>query len=395
MSEYTTRQILDMIEANGGPEGLDLSETDLSEVDLGGERVHQELERVRKTQSETEPPWWAGGFVSGAGGVNLRRANLERAYLRLAEMQGADLVGANLTGAHLMLAQMQETKLRGAKLEEASLRYANLEHASLRHANLRAARLSHANLGRALLQGADLEGADLNGANLAGAFLAEANLTRVDLRDVESMEGVSLYRARLDGTQLTRHQLGPAVGEERNGEWFEAKQTYLALKHNFQQLGRYDDARWAYRKERRMEKQESWHRARKAFQERQWGGAIGYGLRTASDQLVELVCDYGEGLTRVLVSLFLVWVVFALGYGIVGGVVGAAQGTSSGTDLYVTRNPLHLLAFSLGAMTTLQPAGLEARATQMMQFLTPIQALLGIVLAGLFGFVLGNRIRRS
>ncbi|MFW6135876.1 MAG: pentapeptide repeat-containing protein [Chloroflexota bacterium] len=395
MSEYTTRQILDMIEANGGPEGLDLSQSDLSEIDLGSDRIQAELDRVRKDQPEVEPPWWSRGFVSGEGGINLRRANLEGAHLRLAEMQGADLVGANLEGARLMLAQMQESRLRGANLAGASLRYANLEHASLRHADLKGARLSHANLGRAFLGGVDLKGADLDGANLEGTFLVEADLSRVDLRNAESIEGISLYRARLDHTQLTRDQLGEAVGEERGGEWFEARQTYLALKNNFQELGRYDDARWAYRKERRMEKRDAWQKTRTALRERRWGGAVGNGLRAASDQLVELVCDYGEGLSRVLASLLLLWLVFALSYGLIGGVWGPPQETSGGPVRYATRNPLHLLAFSLGAMTTLQPAGLEARPTQVMQFLMPIQALLGIVLAGLFGFVLGNRIRRS
>ena len=46
-------------------------------------------------------------------------------------------------------------------------------------------------------------------------------------------------------------------------------------------------------------------------------------------------------------------------------------------------------------MTTVRAAGLEARATSMIQPLVPVQAVLGIVLAGLLGFVLGYRIWRS
>lgn len=395
MSEYTARQILDTIEAHGGPEGLDLSDRDLSEVDLGRGCIQAELDRVRQGDPVAEPHWLSRGFVSGEGGVDLRRANLDRAHMRLTEMQAGDLSGASLRGANLVLAQMQECRLRHANLEGACLRYANLEHASLEGANLREARLSHANLARAFLGAADLKGADLNGANLQGTILVEADLTRVDLRRAESIEGISLYGARLDHTQLTRDQLGEAIGEERSSEWSEAKQTYRALKNNFQQLGRYNDARWAYLRERRMEKREMWRQATRALRERHWKTAVGNGVRAVSDQLVELVCDYGEGLSRVFVSLLLLWLIFAVCYGLAAGVWGPRQETSAGNVRDLTRNPLHLLSFSLGVMTTVQPAGLEARATQLMQFLMPIEAFLGIVLGGLFGFVLGNRIRRA
>lgn len=54
-----------------------------------------------------------------------------------------------------------------------------------------------------------------------------------------------------------------------------------------------------------------------------------------------------------------------------------------------------LLSFSLGAMTTLTLSGLVPRDTLMMRTLMPLEALLGIFLAGLLGFVVGNRIRRS
>jgi hypothetical protein len=51
------------------------------------------------------------------------------------------------------------------------------------------------------------------------------------------------------------------------------------------------------------------------------------------------------------------------------------------------------LIFSLGAFTTLQPARLQA-ARPGVELLTTIQAIIGISLAGLLGFVAGNRIRR-
>lgn len=46
MSKYTTQEILELIERNGGPKGLDLSGKDLSSVDLGKETLAAELEKA-------------------------------------------------------------------------------------------------------------------------------------------------------------------------------------------------------------------------------------------------------------------------------------------------------------------------------------------------------------
>ena len=90
-----------------------------------------------------------------------------------------------------------------------------------------------------------------------------------------------------------------------------------------------------------------------------------------------------------------VWLLFALVYGSIAGVWGPWQETATGQIRYITRNPVDLLTFSLGAMTTLLPTALEAHPMLAMRILMPLEALLGIALAGLLGFVGGNSIRRS
>ena len=306
------------------------------------------------------------------------------------ELSEANLLLANLSGANL-----QWANLGGADLRAANLNLANLRGAFLVSADLREARLELASLQSAELVGANLQKADLWRANLQGANLSAANLTQVDLRAVESIENVFLCGTTLDCTQLTKDQLGGAIGEELRGWSAKAKETYLALKNNWEQMGHYDDASWAYRKERRMEKKEALEKAIKARQERKWGDAARSYAKVSGDWFVELVCDYGESFWRVLTAMSVVWLGFALVYGLASGVCLPWQQTATGSTRYVTYNPLHLLSFSLGAMTTLLPSGLEARPTLVMQILTPFQALLGIALAGLLGFVAGNRIRRS
>jgi uncharacterized protein YjbI with pentapeptide repeats len=80
MSEYTTRQILDMIEENGGPKGLDLSGKDLSWIDLSRERIQAELAKVQGKDPAAKPVWVSEYY----GGINLEYANLQEADLGLA-----------------------------------------------------------------------------------------------------------------------------------------------------------------------------------------------------------------------------------------------------------------------------------------------------------------------
>jgi uncharacterized protein YjbI with pentapeptide repeats len=420
MSRYTTQQILDMIEANGGPEGLDLSGKDLRGIDLSRDRIQAELGRVRE-EGSTSRPVWVSDLTEGInleeanlqradlGGANLQeadlwRADLQEANLRVGKLQradlgeaalqradlmGADLQSAALGGAHLQGAEMWGAHLQRANLVGADLQKANLRGANLQGANLRVARLQSTNL-----RGAKLQNADLGEANLQKSDLRGANLSRVDLLDTESIEEITLYRAVLDHTQLAKDQLGDALRDELRGEWFWAREAYLALKNNFEQIRRYDDAAWAYRKERRMEKLEAWHRAGEARGEHRWKEAIGNCIQAGGDQLVELLCDYGQSIRRVLASLGVVWILFALIYGLAAGVWELADPQVAQSS-YVTRCPLDLLIFSLGTMTTIQPAGLEAFPNWWMRVLMPMQTAMGMALLGLLGFVAGNRIRRS
>jgi hypothetical protein len=221
----------------------------------------------------------------------------------------------------------------------------------------------------------------------------DANLQRVDLLNCASLVHISIENAWLDHTRLRREQLGGAIGEEldaknkqlpaqkRAKRYASAKHAYLALKQNFDDLGDYNASSWAYIKERKMEKWEAFY-----------SGSRG---KFIADQLTEWVSLYGEGPWRVIISLVIVWLGFALIYGLTYGVWGPWQEIDIGRIRYITTDPIDLLSFSLGAMVTHPPTDLEARSIWFMRVLMPLEALLGIFLAGLLGFVAGNRIRRS
>jgi uncharacterized protein YjbI with pentapeptide repeats len=450
VAKLTVDKLLKLIERNGGPRGLDLIGRDLSDLDLSRDAILQEL-TARGGGGQALPCWaysvkgeprgvqLSEAQLAGARlestclqGACLRRADLSGARLRRADLVGAEMSQALLSEADLTLANLEHADLVGADLRRAQLRGADCWHAELSAANLQEARmwrtrlessnlmtahLQHsgareANLEGAWLHGAKMQHADLQGATLRGATLHHtdlggADLTAVDLRGVNlavmnDLAGIWVFRAQLEKTNLTKEQLGGSIGEERGRRYFSAKEAYLALKSNFESIGRYDDASWAYVRERKMEKMTHHPRlARQYYEELEglahdanwrvpgwWWFYLRHTAKWASDWVVEVVCGYGESVVNVLRTLVLLWFGAAVYYRLAWGVIGADGASVNSFWDYLT--------YSLGGLTTTGYDHLRPRLdVGCVPVVTAVEALLGIFLTGLLGFVAANRIRRS
>jgi len=472
-------ELLRLIEENGRPQGLDLrgvvfvgdgaSDNPLhNPIDLSPEAVRPYVESYTEKQgAEARPPW-----LSDLGGIDLEGAHLEYADLRYGHLENADLLNAHLENATLddahleyaalLNAHLENAFLSGAQLETATLDGAYVQNAFLSGAYLKNAFLTGAHLEAALLDEACLENADMSWAHLENAHLAYAHLEYADLR-YGHLENANLFRARLRGafldgcylerTRMRRESLGQAIGEElgakgrggRSSHFHEARETYLALKTNFDSIGRYDDASWAYVKEQQMEK--AMHFPTTAGHEwvrKGMGGAVpppwsglqrlpGWlwwkvrgaffhcrlfvGLcprevreetarrdergrerdewlsrwRWARNWAYEMLTGYGERVYMPVVWAIVVVAAFTAIYAgagnIAAGDVGALQGQP-------THSPITALVHSISAFATigfntLEPQGWGAR------LLTAVEAMFGIGLFALFVFTLGNRMRRS
>ena len=404
---WSRERLQEVISAHGGPEGLYLAGADLSDLNLAGMDLHGIVLTPREYEfANSLPPDITDTKLSGA---NLRRANLKGAELGHVDLANADLRGADLEGTLLYRSDLTQANLLGA-----NLRGAVLDEACLVKANLWAAQLQGASLSGTDLRGATLRQAELDSANLFAARLQDTDLREASLKDVDlsflwdnEMPGVRLYQAKLDHTLLRREQLGERIWEEEQRRFGAARVTYLALKQNFDDLGDYEASSWAYVKERQMEKACSAPRfARKYYGRRELGEASRRDMRPGhdprvwwfyirhthkwlSDWLVELVCNYGEGPCRTLATMAVVFVLFAAVYWATWAVLKV-----EGTQRIPTRNSLDIVIFSLGAFTTMDPNTLEP-AAPWVELVAGFEALLGIGLTGLLGFVWGNRIRRS
>ncbi len=410
MSEYTREEILKMIEKAGGPQNLDLSGKDLSGIDLSSEAIARELEEVKAVDPSRVPVW----FSEETGGINLEKAglletNLQEANLAGAYLHKAMLHRANLQEAIVFYANLQDAILSGANLHKVSLNGANLQKASLDRTKCAEASFSEANLEEASLWRANLEEASLGGANLQEAYLVRAKLRKaklqgahlegVDMYDVQSLEGAYFYGAFLEQTRMTKEQLGGSSGEDVDKEYYQAKEAYLLPKNNFNQIGRYDDASWAYVKERQMEKM-TYHPklAQKYYAKTEglpdgaspkswawWRFYVKYTLKWAWDWIIEGLCGYGERpLNVAAVALGVLIIVFPFLYSLIG--------LSPRSEQHLL--PRDYFLYSLYSFASMEHPTLQA-TSRIAQLFTGLESLSGIALLALLMYTLGRRISRS
>lgn len=362
MSDVTTEQLLDIIQRNGGARALDLANRDLTGIDLSGELLEELLDEQGYGDGAGRRPAW---FEPWTKGVSLSRSNLQGAQLRMADLRNACLEGADLRSA---------------------------------------------DLAGSFLQDATLEEANLQGANLTGAVLSHTVLWA----KFPSLEGAFLYGANIEFVPCTQEQFGKGIGEEVGRDWRRARDAYLSLRHNFLDLGRYGDASWAYRKERRMERAthfpseegERWMRDELgeakaapgrslAVRARRWTLLArlylrpmpGIPLRRAAhlgNWLQDAVCEYGENPWRLMA--------WAVALGLVGALAGFAIDLLAASALVLPQPAgfLDYLGFSFASMATMHFARTEP-AGQLGVLLATAQAMLGVSLFGLFMYTLGRR----
>jgi len=206
--------------------------------------------------------------------------------------EGIDLSKLNLDGIILRNAWLVGVKLKGSRLVAS-----HLERAFLVDAHLEGAIL-----GGAYLEGAWLIRTHLEGANLYGAYLEGADLSNAHL------EGVRLGYVRFSSdTRIDNSDWGSyIIGEEKNGAFVLASDTYRRLKMWYTEHGIYDVAGEFFYREMEVK--------RKAL--KWWPNPLPKTRQT----LYWLLCGYGERPLKVVISGISVLLVFVLLYFLSRGV---------------------------------------------------------------------------
>jgi uncharacterized protein YjbI with pentapeptide repeats len=354
----TREDVLRLIKENGGKaKGLDLSRKVFEEsIDLHGRNLSGIILSGADLSGSYPPPECNTGFW-GDDSPETKGAHLEKADLVHSDLREAELSFVHFELSDLVWAKLDKAKLWNAHLEKADLTHTSLKEADLEYACLQEARLHGTNLQYSNLSGAKLQMSQLFDAKLKGARLNGANLEGADLSDAE-LAGAYLSGAQFDNsTKLHDTNWGDyLIGEEIDGYFDSALDTYRRLKIWYTNAGMYDVAgKFFYRE---MEAR------RKA---RHWKAEPHLKLW---DWILRLLCGYGEEWPRVIIWSAAVVLGLALIYFAIGT---------------LTPNTfLNSLYYSSVSFTALGYGSWAPKPTGWVKGLGAVEAFMGVFMMALF-----------
>lgn len=201
-------------------------------------------------------------------------------------------------------ARLESLAREGRSLEGFMLKSAHLPDVNLTFGNSeRSVDLSGADLSRANLTGAHMFSIDLRGANLMKAGLSQANLNRARLEDTNLL-GAELEGTRMEQVDWGRHLYQEKLASEARHQgriaeamdlFQEAEEIYRGLTSEMERRGHFEQSGKFYHREKIMRR----------MQMRRWSQDWIWS------KLVDLLCGYGEQVSRVI--LFALMVILGCG----------------------------------------------------------------------------------
>jgi Pentapeptide repeats (9 copies) len=334
-----------------------------------------------------------------------------------------DLGEKTLIDCSFCRVELRETNLRGSTLIDCDFRYARFFGATLQDTQITSCDFYRAYFAEGtVLVPEVLRGSSLTRASLGGI---------VDLRKqhVEPRRGMEPafaqeqtpqeYARFLEHTVVDRFERNPGEGRDERGRrnraddlkatinarYDEAAVVYRRLAALWTSQGAYTYAGWAYVRGKRMERRHA-NPFRPACEvEYQPTGAIVVTSRRPrlgelfergpmrerslprwlGLWLADLFCAFGEGLAQVFGSILLLVIGFGVAY-------ASTDGLTVGSE----RRPAGLgdsLLFSLTEVVNAAPG--RFHASNGIEIASGVQTLLGVVLLGLLGFVVGNKLHSA
>jgi uncharacterized protein YjbI with pentapeptide repeats len=386
---WSLEEIVSAIEERCTSKGLDLSEQDLSGIDLSQEAVQRLLDDRGYRPGDPLPVWVSTYSARGARGLRLSEANLRASSFRYANLTGVELMRANLEGANLQDACLISVNLMGA----------NMQHARLWRADMRHATASFANFRGASLYRVEFEDTEFLDADLTETLFTKADLSKVIVHRESFPDRLIYERPQKYAVLLTEDT--PLLSESKRAREYlryleHGRSAYRQLKNSFLTNGMYRDASWAYYRERVVDKQMHFGRQvmfyfGKDIREKSLYSVRFLWLHTKHLfiwlflWLEELSCGYGEKPWRALGLAVAIILLFSPIYYLSLGITDVEGRMLSWFDY---------LIYSMSTFATINlPRFNVINVTA--ELWTSLEALLGIATLALLMYSLGNRISRS
>lgn len=300
----------------------------------------------------------------------------------------------NMEHAKLIYGDYSKASFFACNLQQADMRYGRYDDAIMVNADLKGANLNSSSFDSTNFLGCNLQDADLYLARFSG----KTNLGRENFKGLIIQESEERYRKFVERAILPESNLPLDLHLKDRLE--KGIDIYQHLRSHFKEMGQNDDARWAYLRQRRLIKQRRLKSFVKAFQKHEFKDAGQNFINWVSDQFIEWLCDYGESIWRVIIWL-IIWMT-AIGpllFGFAGGFFWPRDlydkyvsiPSPFGQWLY---SYFQTFLYTIDTLTTSNYSLLLPK-NDIVRLISGLLAIVGIFLAGLLGFVTGNRISNT
>ena len=306
-------------------------------------------------------------------GVNLEGMNLESIDFSKCHISQVCFKKANLTNC----------RFRGAKIEWCDFRYVNINGGTFEDTSI-----SYCDFYRAFVDGVVI----FNGCLFASssinktyfgdtALLRKHNLVgRKILQQSEKDYRLFLTEWHHFGTGSRTNDVGGDSGwtpeGALKGRWTECEEIYKNLNSQWAGRGFVGDSNWAYVQGRRMERRR--RMSQLCAPETSLSDKLRHAWRIFTNALSDLLFGYGESMTRMVVTYIVTVFIFAWAF-------------SSNVSILEYGEALIV---SLKNMVGMDSEVL-ADVSPLVDMLNVVQTTIGILLTGIFGFILGNKIRNQ
>ena len=296
-------------------------------------------------------------------GINLEGVDFSKAVLVCANLEGADLQDANFESAKLHGANLRKTRLWGANFRRANLTYADLSGSALQNASFEDASLRGVSLKKCLLYNVHLRNTDIEKDQISEIW------EEIRAKENKKKDNVEKKQENQNETKKKSDE-----DELRRRRYRDAKIAYNKIKNNFADIGKYDDAGWAFTKEKVMERKSLSYRNTKTL----WNWILSW--------LGCISCGYGEKPVRVIWVSIAVILAFALVFSSFGNMSHPDTVNANMTQNYYVDS----LIFSAASFSTINFLDITPSDNQT-KFLSVLESLMGVFLLALFAYCLGRR----
>ena len=299
------------------------------------------------------------------------------------KLEKIDFTGCRIERVNFKGCEMVHCRFRNAKISWSDFRYAEIQHGTFESAEI-----EFCDFYRAFIDGVVIfSGSSFSNCSLNKTYLGDCAVIRKEnLKDNRILQqNKEEYRKFL----VDWHTYG--TGERTNdlnvksdwnpqaavdARWADAEVIYKNFNALWSGKGYIADGNWGYVQGKRMERMRLLNEVR--FKKLGITGIIAHLWHITTNYLSDLFFGYGESMTKMIITYILTVFIFAWAF---------------------TENVSILEYGQAFAVSLKNMAGMDSEILQnvspLVDMLNVVQTTIGIILTGIFGFILGNKIRNQ